>query len=150
RVPIAHLRQVLPSGLTAQRGQYRECHQRRSPNHRGWKLTLRPPLVEPPWWCHAPNFRSIRHCLLGAIYDAILRHAKTCEAVRLSSNCLEAQMRSTTAILLVLLAGAWNFSVAAQTPQPPAATARTVIAATKLASVVDEPLKFRALSVTLA
>ena len=59
-------------------------------------------------------------------------------------------MRSTTAILLVLLAGAWNFSAAAQTPQPPAATARTVIAATKLASVVDEPLKFRALSVTLA
>jgi hypothetical protein len=59
-------------------------------------------------------------------------------------------MHSTIAILLVLLAGAWNIPAAAQTAQPPAATARTVIAATKLPSVVDEPLKFRALSVTLA
>src|SRR5262249_39272267 len=85
-----------------------------------------------------------------AIYDAILRSAKACEAVQSSSNCLGAQMHSATAILIVLLAGAWNFSAAAQTPQPPVATARTVIAATKLASAVDEPLKFRALSVTFA
>lgn len=59
-------------------------------------------------------------------------------------------MHSATATLIALLAGVWNLSAAAQTAQPPAATARTVIAATKLASVVDEPLKFRALSVTLA
>src|SRR5262249_30067625 len=59
-------------------------------------------------------------------------------------------MHSSMTILIVLLAGTWNISAAAQTAQPPAATARTVIAATKLQSVVDKPLKFRALSVTLA
>jgi len=59
-------------------------------------------------------------------------------------------MHSITAAFIALLAGTWSASAVAQTAQPPATTARTVIAATKLPSVVDEPLKFTALSITLA
>jgi quercetin dioxygenase-like cupin family protein len=55
-------------------------------------------------------------------------------------------MRLMTTVLAVLGAAAQGAVVAAQTP--PTAT-RTVIAATKLPTVTDKPLRFKALSITI-
>ena len=52
------------------------------------------------------------------------------------------------AVILLIGAVALATSAAAQSTPPPAAITRTVIAATKLPSVTDVPLYFRAVSVT--
>src|SRR5258708_34435789 len=57
-------------------------------------------------------------------------------------------MQFRTTGLLLLGAMALSTSGAAQTPAPPAIT-RTVVAATKLPTVTDVPLHFKAVSVTL-
>ena len=56
---------------------------------------------------------------------------------------------SKTAILL-LGAVALAASATAQTAQAPSAITRTVVAATKLPTVTDVPLHFRAVGITLA
>ena len=53
------------------------------------------------------------------------------------------------AVILLIGAVALAASVAAQSTPPPAAITRTVIATTKLPTVTDAPLYFRAVSVTL-
>ena len=53
------------------------------------------------------------------------------------------------AVILLIGAVALVASVAAQPTPPPAAITRTVIATTKLPTVTEAPLYFRALSVTL-
>ena len=52
-------------------------------------------------------------------------------------------------MLLLLCVTALASSVAAQSPPSPAAITRTVVAASKLPTVTDVPLYFRAVSVTL-
>jgi quercetin dioxygenase-like cupin family protein len=54
-----------------------------------------------------------------------------------------------TTVLAVLGSAALATAAIAQTPQPAAPAARTVIAATKLPSVIDKPLVFRAVSITV-
>jgi quercetin dioxygenase-like cupin family protein len=54
-----------------------------------------------------------------------------------------------TTVLAVLGSAALATAAIAQTPQPAAPAARTVIAATKLPSVTDKPLLFRAVSITV-
>jgi quercetin dioxygenase-like cupin family protein len=56
-------------------------------------------------------------------------------------------MRFATTVLVVSAIA--HGTAAAQTPPAPAAAARTVIAATKLPTVTDKPLRFRAVSVTI-
>jgi quercetin dioxygenase-like cupin family protein len=58
-------------------------------------------------------------------------------------------MRSTS-IGTLFLAAVLAASAAAQAPPPPTATVRKVVAATKLPSVTNVPLYFKALSITLA
>jgi quercetin dioxygenase-like cupin family protein len=58
-------------------------------------------------------------------------------------------MRFTTTGILWLGAIGLAATAAAQTPQAPAAVLRTVVAATKLSTVSDVPLYFKAVSVTL-
>ena len=53
------------------------------------------------------------------------------------------------AVILLIGAVALATSVVAQSTPPPAAITRTVIAATKLPTVTEVPLYFRAVSVTL-
>jgi quercetin dioxygenase-like cupin family protein len=59
-------------------------------------------------------------------------------------------MRLRTAALSALIAIGWSGAALAQTQPAQPATARTVIAATKLPSVVDKPLDFRAVNISLA
>ena len=54
------------------------------------------------------------------------------------------------AVILLIGAVALATSAAAQSTPPPAAITRTVIAATKLPTVTEVPLYFRAVSVTLS
>jgi quercetin dioxygenase-like cupin family protein len=61
----------------------------------------------------------------------------------------EAIMRFRTAGILLLGAAPLAVSVSAQITPPPAAATRTVIAATKLPTVTDTPLYFKAARVTL-
>src|SRR6202035_3816766 len=58
-------------------------------------------------------------------------------------------MQFRTTGLLLLGAMAFPVSGSAQTTPAPPATTRTVIAATKLPTVTDEPLHFKAVSITL-
>jgi mannose-6-phosphate isomerase-like protein (cupin superfamily) len=59
-------------------------------------------------------------------------------------------MRLGTAALSAVVAIGWNGAALAQTQPAQTATARTVIAATKLPNVVDKPLDFRAVNISLA
>ena len=59
-------------------------------------------------------------------------------------------MRFRTAALTLIGAAAFAASAAAQTTPAPPAIIRTAVAATKLPTVTDVPLYFRAVSVTLA
>jgi quercetin dioxygenase-like cupin family protein len=61
----------------------------------------------------------------------------------------EAVMLFGVAGMMLLCATAFANSVAAQSPPSPAAITRTVVAASKLPTVTDVPLYFRAMSVTL-
>jgi quercetin dioxygenase-like cupin family protein len=58
-------------------------------------------------------------------------------------------MQSTTIGNLVVCAVALAFPAAGQTPPPAAAAARTIVASTKLPTVGDTPLHFKAVSVTI-
>jgi quercetin dioxygenase-like cupin family protein len=58
-------------------------------------------------------------------------------------------MRLPTTAVLLLGSVALTASVSAQTPPAPSAITRTVIAATKLPTVTDVPLHFRAVAVTI-
>jgi hypothetical protein len=66
------------------------------------------------------------------------------------SSIREVTMRMASAVLTSLSLLAVGAAAQAQTPTAPTQTVRTVIAATKLPSVIDEPLHFRAFSITLA
>ncbi|MBI1774634.1 MAG: cupin domain-containing protein [Proteobacteria bacterium] len=58
-------------------------------------------------------------------------------------------MRFGTTALLLLSTAAFAGSAAAQTTPTPSPTTRTVVAATKLPSVIDTPLQFKAVSITI-
>jgi quercetin dioxygenase-like cupin family protein len=59
-------------------------------------------------------------------------------------------MRLTTTMLVILGAAAHGTVAAAQTPPAPPAATRTVIAATKLPTVTDQPRRFIAVSIALS
>ena len=59
-------------------------------------------------------------------------------------------MRITTIPILLIAAGALAASAFAQSTQAPSTVTRTVVAATKLASVVETPIYFRALHVSVS
>jgi hypothetical protein len=59
-------------------------------------------------------------------------------------------MRFRSIGFVTLSAAALTASAAAQTPPAPPAVTRTVVAATKLPSVTDRPLLFRALSINIS
>jgi quercetin dioxygenase-like cupin family protein len=59
-------------------------------------------------------------------------------------------MRITTIPILLIAAGALAASAFAQSTQAPSTVTRTVVAATKLASVVEAPIYFRALHVSVS
>ena len=59
-------------------------------------------------------------------------------------------MRITTIPILLIAAGAPAASAFAQSTQAPSTVTRTVVAATKLASVVETPIYFRALHVSVS
>lgn len=59
-------------------------------------------------------------------------------------------MRLRIVGILLLIVAAFSTSAVAQTTSPSTATARTVIASTKLPTVTDAPMFFRAVSVTLS
>jgi quercetin dioxygenase-like cupin family protein len=61
----------------------------------------------------------------------------------------EIHMRSTTVASLLVCAAALAVPAAAQTPPAAPATARTVVASTKLPTVGDTPVHFKAVSVTI-
>ena len=61
-----------------------------------------------------------------------------------------ATMRFRTIGFVMLSVAALAISAAAQTPQGQPAVTRTVVAATKLPSVTDQPLLFKALSITIS
>jgi len=58
-------------------------------------------------------------------------------------------MRSTTVGMFLICAAALAAPAAGQTPPPAPATARTVVASTKLPTVGDTPVHFKAVSVTI-
>jgi hypothetical protein len=62
---------------------------------------------------------------------------------------VEVKMYFGTTVLAVLGSAALATAAIAQTPQPAAPATRAVIAATKLPSVTDKPLLFRAVSITV-
>jgi quercetin dioxygenase-like cupin family protein len=62
----------------------------------------------------------------------------------------EGIMRFRTTVLMLFGAAALATSAVAQTPPAPSAITRTMVATTKLPSVTDVPLLFKAVSVTLA
>ena len=59
-------------------------------------------------------------------------------------------MQITTIPILLIAAGALATSAFAQSTQAPSTVTRTVVAATKLASVVETPIYFRALHVSVS
>jgi quercetin dioxygenase-like cupin family protein len=61
----------------------------------------------------------------------------------------ESHMRSTTIGSFLVCAAALAISAAGQTPPPAPATARTVVASTKLPTLGDAPVYFKAVSVTI-
>jgi quercetin dioxygenase-like cupin family protein len=67
-----------------------------------------------------------------------------------SISIVEIKMYFRTTVLAVLGAAALATAVIAQTSQPAAPATRTVVAATKLPSVTDKALLFRAVSITVA
>jgi quercetin dioxygenase-like cupin family protein len=75
--------------------------------------------------------------------------AFTARMVRQARKHWEVAMLYRIAGMLLLGATALANSVAAQSPPTPAAITRTVVAATKLPTVTEVPLYFRAVSVTL-
>jgi quercetin dioxygenase-like cupin family protein len=64
-------------------------------------------------------------------------------------SSVEVSVSFKTTVLSVIGAMAHVTVVTAQTPQPAAATSRTVVAATKLPSVTDKALRFRAVGITV-
>src|ERR1700675_2654544 len=61
----------------------------------------------------------------------------------------ESHMRATTIGSFLVCAAALATSAASQTPPPAPATARTVVASTKLPMLGDTPVHFKAVSVTV-
>ena len=112
----------------------------------GWALTtLQPPKVR------IRRHRADPGCIPANQLEAACRSKGLRERLWCSDYPLswEAIMRFRTTGILWLGAMGLAASAAAQTPQPSAAVLRTVVAATKLPTVSDVPLYFKAVSVTL-
>jgi quercetin dioxygenase-like cupin family protein len=81
-------------------------------------------------------------------FEADIRKRHSTLAVPHILSFAEIKMRLATTVLIVSAIA--HGAATAQTPPAPAAAARTVIAATKLPTVNDKPVRFRAVSVTIA